>query len=81
MKQDALYGDTRTNESTSGFNRYNARVNIDANIVDKYLNLSADMAYRQEDRNSIAGSTSDVFNNMHRNPQTDPGRYKSGHDV
>ena len=36
-------------------------VNIDANIVDKYLNLSADMAYRQEDRNSIAGSTSDVF--------------------
>ena len=78
VKQDALYGDTRTNKSTSGFNRYNARVNIDANIVDKYLNLSADMAYRQEDRNSIAGSTSDVFNNMHRNPQTDPGRFPDG---
>ena len=68
----------RTNKSTSGFNRYNARVNIDANIVDKYLNLSADMAYRQEDGTALQAVLSDVFNNMHRNPQTDPGRFPDG---
>ena len=78
VNQDALYGDTRTNKSTSGFKRYNGRINLDAEIIKDYLNLSADIAYRQEDRNSISGSTADVFNNMYRNPQTDPGRFPDG---
>lgn len=78
VNQDALYGDTRTGKSSSGFKRYNARINLDAEIIKDYLNLSADIAYRQEDRNSISGSTADVFNNMFRNPQTDPGRFPDG---
>lgn len=78
VNQDALYGDTRTNTPSSGFKRYNGRMNLDAEIIKDYLNLSADIAYRQEDRNSIAGSTADVFNNMYRNPQTDPGRFPDG---
>lgn len=75
VNQDALYGDVRTGDASSGFKRYNGRINIDAEIIKDYLNLSADVSYRQEDRNSISGTTADVFNNMYRNPQTDPGRF------
>ena len=78
VNQDALYGDTRTNTPSTDFKRYNIRANIDANIIDKWLTLSADMAYRQEDRNTIAESTSFIFSNMYRNPQTDPGRFPDG---
>ncbi|WP_455640963.1 TonB-dependent receptor [Parabacteroides sp.] len=78
VNQDALYGDTRTNTPSADFKRYNIRANIDANIIDKWLTLSADMAYRQEDRNTIAESTSFIFSNMYRNPQTDPGRFPDG---
>jgi len=78
VNQDALYGDTRTNTPSSGFQRYNVRSNIDANVIDKWLTLSADIALRQEDRNTVAESTSSIFHNMFRNPQTDPGRFPDG---
>lgn len=78
VNQDALYGDTRTNDSSSNFKRYSVRSNIDATIIDKWLDLSTDISYRQEDRNTIAESTSFIFESMYRNPQTDPGRFPDG---
>ena len=53
VDQSALYGDPRTNTPSADFKRYNVRTNIDATLIDKYLTLSADIAYRQEDRNTI----------------------------
>lgn len=78
LSQDALYGDTRTNDPTSNFKRYNFRANIDANLIDKWLTLSGDVAYRREDRNTIPFETSFIFESMYRNPQTDPGRFPDG---
>lgn len=78
VDQDSLYGDVRTDTPSSGFKRYNVRTNIDANIVDKWLTLSADLAIRQEDRNTSSSSTQFIFHNMYRNPQTDPGRFPDG---
>lgn len=78
VDQSALYGDTRTNTPTTDFKRYNVRTNIDATLIDKYLTLSADIAFRQEDRNTISESTDFIFHNMYRNPQTDPGRFPDG---
>lgn len=78
LNQDALYGDTRTNDPTSNFKRYNFRANIDANLIDKWLTMSGDIAYRREDRNTIPSETSFIFENMYRNPQTDPGRFPDG---
>ena len=78
VDQDALYGDTRTNTPSSGFKRYNFRANLDAVLIKDVLKLSADIAYREENRNTIAESTSFVFHNMYRNPQTDVGRFPDG---
>lgn len=78
LSQDALYGDVRTNDPTSNFKRYNFRANIDANLIDKWLTLSGDIAYRREDRKTISTSTDFIFESMYRNPQTDPGRFPDG---
>lgn len=78
VSQDALYGNVETKTPSSNFKRYNFRTNIDANLIEKYLNLSADISFRQEERKTIAESTSTIFYNMYRNPQTDPGRFPDG---
>ena len=77
VNQSALYGDVRTKTPSANFKRYNFRTNIDASL-NKYVKLSADVAYRQEDRNTIPESTWFIFHNMYRNPQTDGGRFPDG---